>query len=139
MKNCGLCGSTKINKVRTTEVFNYKGYTKTFENYEVLRCASCGEEFVNENYLNKIQNQIRDFHREVDGLLPSAEIKRIRKNYGFSQEAFGELLGGGKKAFARYENGTVTQSKPMDNLLRVIDELPAAIGVVARKVFFSKP
>ncbi len=132
MDNCSICGSTDVENVEVTEILNYKGQTKAFQNYKVFRCRACEEEFVNEAYLNSISGEIRDFHREVDGLLVSNEIKRIRTAYGFSQEAFGEILGGGKKAFARYENGSVTQSKPMDNLLRIIDENSDAISLLSR-------
>ncbi len=57
------------------------------------------------------------------------EIKAIRKSFGLTQDEFSELLGGGAKAFARYENGTVLQSKPMDNLLRGLREYPEMINL----------
>ena len=60
----------------------------------------------------------------MDGLLTSQEIKKIRKSLGFTQEVLGELLGGGEKSFARYENGHVTQSRAMDNLLRILNDYP---------------
>jgi HTH-type transcriptional regulator / antitoxin MqsA len=132
MKNCSICGSTEVKNEEVTEILNYKGQTKIFQNYKIYKCYSCKEEFVDEVFLDSISGEIRDFHREVDGLLVPSEIKRIRTSYGFSQEAFGEILGGGKKAFARYENGSITQSKPMDNLLRIINEYPDAISVLSR-------
>ena len=41
-------------------------------------------------------------------------------SFGYTQEEFGNILGGGKKAFARYENGTITQSRAMDNQLKML-------------------
>ena len=132
MNLCPICSSNKIEPQKVKEVFEYKGQRKEFENYEIFRCNSCEEEFVNEDYLKTIKKEIRDFHHEVDGLLTSYEIKRIRKEFGYNQEDFGNLLGGGKKAFARYENGSVSQSRPMNNLLKVIDKMPEALDVLQR-------
>ena len=126
VKFCGICGSNKIVKQKCVETFEYKGQKLKVEDYSVFKCNTCGEEFVDEAYLKTIELRLRDFHRSVDGLLTSKEIKEIRKSLGFSQEKLGELLGGGKKAFARYENGTVCQSKPMDNLLRLLRDDPYA-------------
>jgi HTH-type transcriptional regulator/antitoxin MqsA len=41
----------------------------------------------------------------TEGLLEPEEIKRIRKKLGLSQEAAGKLIGGGPRAFQKYETG----------------------------------
>jgi DNA-binding transcriptional regulator YiaG len=39
--------------------------------------------------------------------LSPADIRRIREKLGLSQAEAGELLGGGPRAFTKYENGTI--------------------------------
>lgn len=65
-----------------------------------------------EEYLNQI--------RKEKGLLTAGEIKQIRSNLGLSQEQLEEILGVGKKSFARWETNKVDQSKAIDWLLRII-------------------
>lgn len=49
-----------------------------------------------------------------------AEIKRIRKKYGLTQQAFARLLGIGEASMVRYENGQ-PPSKANANLIRAAD------------------
>lgn len=130
MEKCVVCGTGSTVAKSMDQTFNYKGKTLVIHDYKVFECLNCGEAFVDESYENTIERQLRDFHREVEGLLKSHEIKAIRESLGFKQDAFGELLGGGKKAFARYENCTVTQSKPMDNLLRILRDNPESLDSI---------
>ena len=52
--------------------------------------------------------------------LTAAEIKRIRKKYGLTQQAFARVLGLGEASLVRYENGQ-TPSKANANLIRAAD------------------
>ena len=45
----------------------------------------------------------------TEGLLEPEEIKRIRKKLGLTQEAAGEIIGGGPRAFQKYEAGDFLQ------------------------------
>ena len=129
---CPLCkGALKSKSV--TETFSYKGRSFEYPDYVVHVCEKCGEEFVGDKTMKQSSRRIRDFYREVDGLLTASEIKRIRVKLGRTQEDLSALLGGGLKAFARYENGDVIQAEAMDNLLRILDEMPQAIDVIERK------
>jgi len=132
---CEICGSDKVEKKIKVKTFEYKGHFLTIDDYSYFTCGSCEEDFVDEQYFKTIEHRIREFQKSVDGLLTCKEIVTIRTSYGFTQEKFGELLGGGKKAFARYENGIITQSKPMDNLLRIISANPSALDTLIKKNF----
>lgn len=129
---CPICGEGKLDRVQKEKTLNYKGKLIKFESYEVFYCPSCEESLVPKTTIKKYEKQTRDFQRQVDGLLTSDEIKRMRKSLGFSQSAFASVLGVGEKNFARYENGTVTQSQSMDNLIRVIYEFPQALEVISK-------
>jgi len=127
---CPICGEGVLAKTVLEEKFEYKGQSLTVPDYVVYNCPNCDEGIVDKNTLKDTEKIIRDFHRKTDGLLTSKEIRKIRRSFGFTQVAMGELLGGGEKSFARYENGQVTQSKAMDNLLRVLDTDPSILDII---------
>lgn len=129
---CPLCGHG-LKEKSVTETFTYKGRALEYPNYVVHQCSSCGEEFVGNRAMKESGRRLRDFYREVDGLLLSSEIKRIRVKLGYTQDGLSQLLGGGAKAFARYESGDVIQSEAMDNLLRVLDSHPQALATLENK------
>jgi HTH-type transcriptional regulator/antitoxin MqsA len=48
----------------------------------------------------------------TEGFLEPEEIRRVRKKLGLSQEAAGELIGGGPRAFQKYETGDSLRAVP---------------------------
>ncbi len=130
---CPICGEGMLERDVITETFEYKGEKVVIPNYVIFKCGNCDESIVEKDTLKTSEKTIRDFQRRVDGLLTSNEIKKIRKSFGFTQEDIGNLLGGGAKGFARYETGKVSQSKAMDNLLRIIDAHPDALDVLIER------
>jgi HTH-type transcriptional regulator/antitoxin MqsA len=130
---CPICGCNEMAKRVIKEEFEYKGQILKIDNYVIFECPGCEESIVDKSTLKNSGKIIRDFHREVDGLLTSYQIKKIRTSLGFKQTDFGILLGGGEKSFARYESCAVTQSRSMDNLLRILDESPAGINILRHK------
>ena len=56
-------------------------------------------------------------------LLPH-EIREIRRRLDLTQAAAGQVLGGGPRAFHRYETGVVRPSALATSLLRLLDEKP---------------
>lgn len=129
---CPICEGSLRGK-NITETFSYKGKSFDYPNYVVHVCDKCGEEFVGDKTMKQSARKIRDFYREVDGLLTAIEIKCLRLRLGKSQEELSSILGGGLKAFARYENSDVIQSEPMDNLLRLIDANPSSLEILENK------
>ena len=55
------------------------------------------------------------------------EIRAIRESLGLSQVQAGNLLGGGPRAFSKYESGTITPAASVVNLLRLLEADPTAI------------
>ena len=55
------------------------------------------------------------------------EIRSIRRDLGLSQAEASELFGGGPRAFAKYEAGTVKPSASLIKLLRLLHSNPAMI------------
>jgi len=131
-ENCPICGEGKLIKKVVEETFTYKGKSITIPDYVIYECNLCGEAIVDKKTLKSAGKKLTAFKKEIEGLLTPEEIKRIRKKFNFSQELMGEILGGGKKAFARYETGHLCQSRAMDNLLRILDAYPFTINVLIK-------
>ena len=61
------------------------------------------------------------WRRKMDFLSPE-EIAGIRKRHELKQHDLEYLLGADPKAVTRWETGEVLQTKPVDLLLRLIDD-----------------
>jgi DNA-binding transcriptional regulator YiaG len=59
------------------------------------------------------------------------EIREIRERLGLSQAEAGELLGGGPRAFTKYETGTIKPAASVANILRLLDANPAALSTLS--------
>jgi DNA-binding transcriptional regulator YiaG len=62
--------------------------------------------------------------------LTPADIRRIRESLGLNQVEAGELLGGGIRAFQKYESGTITPAATTISLLRILEADPTALGAL---------
>lgn len=131
-ERCPICDMGTLKKEVVVEPFEYKGQKITIPNYIKYRCNKCGEAVVDNGTLRESGKILKDFQRQIDGLLLAEEIKNIRKKLNLSQEEMAEILGGGLKSFARYETGQVCQSKGMDNLLRILDVYPFTLNVIQK-------
>ncbi len=131
-QNCPVCGVGTLKKEVGTETFEYKGMSTAIPNYVTFKCDECGEAIVDKATLKESGRILKDFQRQVDGMLTGEEIKRIRIKLNLTQEEMAGIVGGGLKGFARYETGQVCQSKGMDNLLRILDAYPFTMNVIQK-------
>jgi HTH-type transcriptional regulator/antitoxin MqsA len=69
----------------------------------------------------------------ADGLLEPTEIRRIRKKLGLSQEEAGRLIGGGPRAFQKYEGGELLPSRAISSALTLLDHEPSGLKVLRRR------
>lgn len=76
---------------------------------------------------------LAELKAEVHGLLMPEEVRAIRLRLKLSQRKAGEVLGGGPRAFQKYESGEVMVSKPMAQLLRLLAREPARLRELARE------
>lgn len=61
------------------------------------------------------------------------DIRRVREKLGLSQVEAGELLGGGPRAFTKYEGGAIKPAASIANILRMLDANPAALATLTGK------
>lgn len=66
------------------------------------------------------------------GLLVPDEIKAIRKKLKLTQAEAGEIIGGGPRAFQKYESGEIMLSKAIDSALRMLDYSPSGLDDLRR-------
>lgn len=60
------------------------------------------------------------------GLGPQ-KIKEIRELLGLSQAEAGNLIGGGPKAFSKYESGAIKPSASVENILKILEANPDSL------------
>ena len=65
-----------------------------------------------------------------EGLLDPEEIRRIRRKLHLSQEAAGQLIGGGPRAFQKYESGDLLPSRAISSALLLLDHDPNALSIL---------
>lgn len=69
----------------------------------------------------------------TEGLLEPEEIRRIRKKLGLTQAAAGEIIGGGSRAFQKYESGDLLPSRAISSALVLLDSDPKGLDVLTRR------
>jgi len=95
------------------------------------RCQTCGDEQVTEELAATVQSAAARAYREQFNFLTGAEIRAIRERLALTQEVLESALGLGAKSLARWENEKVLQNRSVDDLLRLIDRDPSALGFLA--------
>lgn len=73
----------------------------------------------------------------TEGLLAPGEIRRVRKRLGLTQEEAGDLIGGGPRAFQKYEAGDLLPSRAVSSALRLLDRDPGAIVALHQPAPYS--
>jgi HTH-type transcriptional regulator/antitoxin MqsA len=66
----------------------------------------------------------------VEGLLEPEEIRRIRRKLGLNQVRAGELVGGGPRAFQKYEAGDLLPSRAISSALMLLDHDPSSLRIL---------
>jgi HTH-type transcriptional regulator / antitoxin MqsA len=128
MSKAPLCPETGKQMVRDTRPMElaYKGQSITID-MPGWYCNESGESVHTDEDLKVSDAALRDLRTQVEHLLKPEEVKRIRTKIGLTQREAGTLLGGGPNAFQKYEKDTITLSKPMSNLLRVLERHPEEV------------
>jgi HTH-type transcriptional regulator / antitoxin MqsA len=128
MSKAPLCPETGKQMVRDTRPMElaYKGQSITID-MPGWYCKESGESVHTDEDLKISDAALKDLRTQVEHLLKPEEVKRIRTKIGLTQREAGTLLGGGPNAFQKYEKDTITLSKPMSNLLRVLERHPEEV------------
>ena len=119
-KQCPLCAEGTLHDGERKQRLDYRGRI-----YEYMAkgafCDHCHDGFPDHDAMDEDAWLVFRDRVDADEV---AELVRIRKKLGLTQQEAAKLTGGGKNAFSRYERG---QAKPMAaiiNLFKVLDKHP---------------
>lgn len=112
------------------DVLEYNGQTRTIKTLGWW-CRQCGEGILTGEPLLAHEQAFQEFKAEVDHVLGPKEVAEVRRTLGLSQRRAGELLGGGPRAFQKYEAGKQAVSVPMSHLLRLLVNDPKRLRELA--------
>ena len=76
---------------------------------------------------DRILNRLK---ARAHGLLEPEDVRRVRKKLGLSQTAAGELIGGGPRAFQKYEAGDLALSQAINSALVLLDNDPKSLRIL---------
>lgn len=96
-------------------------------------CDAC-EESIHTGKDMKISDRMLNLLKtRAEGLLGPQEIRRIRKKLRLSQETAGLLIGGGPRAFQKYESGDMLPSRGVSSALILLDNNPDALALLKKR------
>lgn len=121
-ETCHACGNKMYRDSRPSKI-SYKGETASAQQ-PGWYCSGCDEILLQGKDAKATEPAFLKLKAKVEGLLMPDEIKTIRKKLGLSQAMAGEILGGGPRAFYKYENGLTLLSRPMNNQLVLLANNP---------------
>ena len=126
-----VCQETGIPMYRglRSMTLTYKGESLTFD-MPGWYCDQ-SEESIHAGADMKISDRkLNLLKARCEGVLEPEEIRRIRKKLHLSQEQAGFLIGGGPRAFQKYESGDLLPSRVVSTALVLLDHNPTALSVL---------
>jgi HTH-type transcriptional regulator/antitoxin MqsA len=129
---CPKTGSPMRRDVRPMAL-NYKGESITFD-MPGWYCESSDESIHTGEDMRVSDRMLNRLKARTEGLLDPEEIRRIRKKLHLTQEAAGMLIGGGPRAFQKYESGDLLPSRAISSALALLDHEPEALAVLKARL-----
>ncbi|MFN3200020.1 MAG: type II toxin-antitoxin system MqsA family antitoxin [Bradymonadia bacterium] len=130
---CPSCGAPGMVHETRPDVVEYTDGGVTLSR-EIMQpgwwCNACGEALFTGAEARMSFEAHQELRAEAKGVLSPAQVRTIRERLGLSQRQAGIRLGGGVKAFNKYESGSIVPSQALSNLLRVLDAHPEALDLV---------
>lgn len=97
----------------------YRGHSKTFPMPGWYPADNDEGTFTDED-MKVYDRALNQLKAEAENLLMPDDIRSIRKKLKLTQVQAGTILGGGKKAFQKYESGEILPSRAISNLLKLL-------------------
>ena len=96
-------------------------------------CDASDESIHNGKDMRVSDQALNRLKASVDGLLSPEEIHRIRRKLRLTQEAAGEVIGGGPRAFQKYEAGDLLPSRAICSALILLDRAPEGLVTLHKR------
>lgn len=110
----------------------YKGDSITFD-MPGWYCDASDESIHSGADLKVSDRMLNRLKARTEGLLEPEQIRRIRKKLSLTQQRAGNLIGGGPRAFQKYENGDLLPSRAISSALVLLDPDPSALTVLEER------
>lgn len=133
---CPLTGKTMERGFRPLTL-TYKDETVTIS-MPGWYCASSEEGIHTGKDLKVSDRALNELKARVEGLLTPMEIRQVRKKLKLTQAQAGSVIGGGPRAFQKYESGELLPSRAICSALRLLDEHPQGLELLSEKVMTSR-
>ncbi|MFH0789092.1 MAG: type II toxin-antitoxin system MqsA family antitoxin [Pseudomonadota bacterium] len=125
---CPKTGAPMHRDVRPMTL-TYKGESVTFD-MPGWYCDQSKESIHTGEDMKVSDRMLNRLKARSEGLLSPEEIRRIRKKLRLSQEASGLVIGGGPRAFQKYESGDLLPSRAISSALMLLDHDPKSLAVL---------
>ncbi|GAB7026871.1 type II toxin-antitoxin system MqsA family antitoxin [Geotalea toluenoxydans] len=125
---CPETGAPMYRGVRPMTL-TYKGESLTFD-MPGWYCDQSEESIHTGEDMKISDRKLNLLKARSEKLLEPDEIRRVRKKLHLSQEEAGLLIGGGPRAFQKYESGDLLPSRAISSALVLLDHDPAALSVL---------
>ena len=125
---CPVTGSPMYRDIKPM-TYEYKGLKITFDMPGYYTDQS--DESIHTGEDMKISDRaLNQLKAQQDGLLSADEIRRIRKKLRITQVDAGLLIGGGPRAFQKYESGDLLPSRAICSALLLLDQNPEGLSLL---------
>ena len=125
---CPETGTPMYRGVRPMTI-TYKGESITFD-MPGWYCDQSEESIHTGEDMKISDRKMNLLKARCERLLEPEEIRRIRKKLHLSQEQAGILIGGGPRAFQKYESGDLLPSRAISTALVLLDHDPVALSLL---------
>lgn len=128
---CPITGASMYRDERPMEL-TYRTKTITFD-MPGWYCDESDESIHTSEDMKVSDRMLNALKTQVEGLLEPKEIRRIRKKLHLTQVEAGELIGGGPRAFQKYEAGDLLPSRAISNALVLLDHDPSSLTILKER------
>jgi HTH-type transcriptional regulator / antitoxin MqsA len=125
---CPETGAPMNRNVRPMTL-EYKGQSITFD-MPGWYCDKSDQSIHTGEDMKVSDRALNRLKARVEGLLEPEDIRRIRKKLGLNQVQAGELIGGGPRAFQKYEAGDLLPSRAISSALVLLDHAPSSLQIL---------
>lgn len=128
---CPVTGAPMHRDLRPMTL-KYRDETITFD-MPGWYCDASGESIHTGADMKTSDRMLNRLKARAERLLAPEEIRRIRQKLHLTQAQAGEIIGGGPRAFQKYEMGDLLPSKAISSALVLLDNHPDGLAVLRRR------
>lgn len=134
---CPECGGPMVYESRP-DTIEYGGKTRSIQML-AWWCTKCNEAIFEGQPLADREKAFLELKAEVDEVLSPSQVAAVRAKLGLSQRKASEILGGGPRAFQKYESGSAMVSLAMSHLLTLLSNDPRRLKELTKAENANKP